>query len=104
MTEFRMAYHHNVVVKRKKRLIVLMALDSLDELNNHNNNNNDAVSDTTMLRQFVGQYTYIDYRRQDWLDRLLYALPLRGLLQRNDHQIMEELNVPDDVPLYHDIL
>jgi len=98
-----MAYHHNVVVKRKKRLIVLMALDSLDELNTHNNND-DAVSDTTMLRQFVGQYTYIDYRRQDWLDRLLYALPLRGLLQRNDHQIMEELNVPDDVPLYRDIL
>jgi len=103
MTEFRMAYHHNVVVKRKKRLIVLMALDSLDELNTHNNDD-DAVSDTTMLRQFVRQYTYIDYRRQDWLDRLLYALPLRGLLQRNDHQIMEELNVPDDVPLYRDIL
>jgi len=95
MTEFEMAYHHNVAVKRKKRLIVLMALDSLDELNTHNNNN-DAVSDTTMLRQFVGQYTYIDYRRQDWLDRLLYALPLRGLLQRNDHH-------DDDVPLYHDI-
>ena len=78
MTEFEMAYHHNVAVKHKKRLIVLMALDSLDELNNHNND--DAVSDTTMLRQFVRQYTYIDYRRQDWLDRLLYALPLRGLL------------------------
>ena len=94
-----MAYHHNVVVKRKKRLIVLMALDSLDELNTHNNNN-DAVSDTTMLRQFVGQYTYIDYRRQDWLDRLLYALPLRGLLQRNDHQMMADLDVRNNVPLY----
>ena len=28
MTEFDMAYHHNVAVKRKKRLIVLMMLDS----------------------------------------------------------------------------
>jgi len=104
MTEFEVAYHHNVAVKRKKRLIVLMALDSLDELNTHNNNddnnNDDAVSDTTMLRQFVGQYTYIDYRRQDWLDRLLYALPLRGLLQRNDHQMMADLDVRNNVPLY----
>ena len=107
MTEFEMAYHHNVAVKRKKRLIVLMALDSLDELNDddNNNNNNNAVSGTTMLRQFVRQYTYIDYRRQDWLDRLLYALPLRGMLQLDDHQMLTDLDVPDDddVPLYHDI-
>ena len=114
MTEFEMAYHHNVAVKRKKRLIVLMALDSLDELNdddddddnNNNNNNNNAVSDTTMLRQFVRQYTYIDYRREDWLDQLLYALPLRGLLQRNDHQMMMtniDVQDDDDVPLYQDI-
>jgi len=105
MTEFEMAYHHNVAVKRKKRLIVLMALDSLDELNNHNNDD-DAVPDTTMLRQFVRQYTYIDYTREDWLDRLLYALPLRGLLQRNDHQMMMtniDVQDDDDVPLYQDI-
>jgi len=90
-----MAYHHNVAVKHKKRMIVLMALGSLDELNN-----NDVVSNTTMLRQFVRQYTYIDYTRQDWLDRLLYALPLRGLLQRNDDQMMVNLDVQDNVPLY----
>jgi len=98
-----MAYHHNVAVKRKKRLIVLMALDSLDELNNHNNN--DAVSDTTMLRQFVSQYTYIDYRREDWLDRLLYALPRHGLLHLDDHQMMANIDGQDDgdVPLYQDI-
>jgi len=103
MTEFEMAYHHNVAVKRKKRLIVLMALDSLDELND----DDEAVSDTTMLRQFVGQYTYIDYARQDWLNRLLYALPLRGLLQRNDHQMVagfDDHADDDDVPLYQDIL
>jgi len=95
MTEFEMAYHHNVAVKHKKRMIVLMALGSLEELNN-----NDVVSNTTMLRQFVRQYTYIDYTRQDWLDRLLYALPLRGLLQRNDDQTMVNLDVQDNVPLY----
>ena len=95
MTEFEMAYHHNVAVKHKKRMIVLMALGSLEELNN-----NDVVSNTTMLRQFVRQYTYIDYTRQDWLDRLLYALPLRGLLQHNDDQTMVNLDVQDNVPLY----
>jgi len=54
MTEFDMAYHHNVAVKRKKRLIVLMMLDRPTDLHD-----NDA-SDTATLRQFLRQYTYID--------------------------------------------
>jgi len=82
MTEFEMAYHHNVAVKRKKRLIVLMALDSPNDLYV------DDVSDTAVLRQYLRQYTYIDYTANDWLDRVIYALPLRGLLQqRNDDQL-----------------
>ena len=88
MTEFDMAYHHNVVVKRKKRLIVLMMLDRPTDLYD-----NDA-SDTATLRQFLRQYTYIDYTTDDWLDKLLYALPLRGLLQNNDDE---------DVQLIRDI-
>ena len=65
--------HHNIVVKRKKRLIVLMALDRPNVLYD-----NDA-SDTAALRQ----YTYIDYKEEDWLDKLLYALPLHGMYQAN---------------------
>jgi len=80
MTEFDMAYHHNVAVKRSKRLIVLMMLDSPTDLYD-----NDA-SDTVTLRQYLRQYTYIDYPADDWLDKLLYALPLRGLLQNNEDQ------------------
>jgi len=80
-----MAYHHCVGVKRKKRLIVLMALDNPTDLDDNN------VNDSTMLRQFIRQYTYIDYTRDDWLDKLLYALPLRGLLQRNDDQEMADM-------------
>jgi len=83
-----MAYHHIVVEKRKKRLIVLMMLDSLDELNAN------AASDTAALRHFLSQYTYINYTVEDWLDRLLYALPVHGLLQRDDND-----NPDDDVPL-----
>ena len=76
MHEFDVAYHHNVMVKRKKRLIVLMALDRPSAVYD-----NDA-SDTAALRQFLGQYTYIDYTTDGWLDKLLYTLPLRGLLQK----------------------
>ena len=77
MTEFNMAYHHNVVVKRKKRLTALMMLDNPTDLYDNED------SDTT-LRQYLGQYTYIDYKADDWLDKLLYALPLHGLLQSNE--------------------
>ena len=70
MQEFDVALHHNVMVKRKKRLVVLMALDSPTDLYA------DDASDKAALRQ----YTYIDYMADDWLDNLIYALPLRGLL------------------------
>jgi len=96
MFEFETAYHHNVVEKRKKRLIVLMALDSLNDLDAND------VSDTTVLRQFIRQYTYIDYSREDWLDKLLYALPLRGLLQPIDDQNMMA-DIGDDIPIIQDI-
>jgi len=75
MYEFDVAYHHNIMVKRKKRLIVLMALDRPSSVYD-----NDA-SDTAALRQYLSQYVYIDYTADGWLNKLLYALPLRGLLQ-----------------------
>jgi len=50
-----------------------MSLDSPTDLYD------DDASDTAALRQYLRQYTYIDYTAQDWLDRLLYALPLCGM-------------------------
>jgi len=44
----------------------------------------DGSSHTASLRQYLRQYTYIDYTADDWFDKLLYALPLRGLLQHNE--------------------
>jgi len=76
MHEFDIAYHCNIVVKRKKRLIVLMALDNPTDL--YDNDASNAVA----LRQYLRQYTYIDYTADDWLDKLIYALPLRGLDQQ----------------------
>ena len=76
MHEFDIAYHCNIVVKRKKRLIVLMALDNPTDL--YDNDASNAVA----LRQYLRQYTYIDYTADDWLDKLIYALPLRGMDQQ----------------------
>jgi len=78
MREFDMAYHHNVAVNRRKRLIVLMMLENPTDLYANN------AADMATLRQYLRQYTYIDYLADDWLDKLLYALPLRGLLQQNE--------------------
>ena len=84
MHEFDVAFHHNIVVKRRKRLIVLMALDSPTDLCD-----NDA-SDTAALRQYLRQFTYIDYTADDWLDRLLYALPLHGMDQQETRSDYED--------------
>jgi len=77
MHEFDVAYHHNVLVKRKKRLVVLMMLDRPTDLYD-----NDA-SDAATLRQYLRQYTYIDYTAHYTTlhDKLLYALPVRDMDQ-----------------------
>jgi len=93
MTEFDMAYHHNVAEKRAKRLIVLMMLDNPNDLYA-----NDA-SDTATLRQFLRQYTYIDYTADDWLDKLLYALPVRGLLQLNDDHNDDDVQLVENIEM-----
>jgi len=104
-----MAYHYNVAVKRKKRLIVLMMLDNPAELYNNDaprnarnpdGDNDDDDDDTATLgatlRQYLRQYTYINYLADDWLDKLLYALPLRGLLQHNEDRNHNGDNDDDD--------
>ena len=57
-----------------------MSLDSPTELYD-----NDA-SDTATLRQYLRQYTYIDYKADDWLDKLFYALPLRGMSCQRENE------------------
>jgi len=91
MAEFNMAFHYHVVEKRKKRLIVLIMLD-----NPKTRLDADDASHAATLRQYVRQYTYIKYPADEWLDRLLYALPLRGLLQHNDENREAGLSNEDD--------
>jgi len=52
-----------------------MALDSPTELQAN------KAPATLALRQYLRQYTYIDYTADDWLDKLLYTLPLHGMNQ-----------------------
>jgi len=97
MHEFEIALHHNIVVKRKKRVIVLMALNNADEFCSIED------SDTAVLRQYLRQYTYIDYTTtdNDWLDKLLYTLPLNGMdhIQLNDdHEGFDPVD-DDTIPL-----
>jgi len=79
MQEFDVAFHHNIMVKRKKRLIVLMALDRPTALYD-----NDA-SDKAALRQYLRQYKYIDYTTDGWLEKVLHALQLRGPFQHSEN-------------------
>jgi len=58
-----------------------MALDSPTVLYD-----NDA-SDMVELRHYLRQYTYIDYTADDWLDKLLYALPVLGMGQEEHPNI-----------------
>jgi len=85
MHEFDVALYHNITLKRKRRLIVLMMLD-----NPAASLNADTDTGKDTLRQYVRQYTYIDYKAADWFDKLLYALPLHGMagLARDDDTLL----------------
>ena len=87
MHEFDMSLHHNIATKHSRRLIVLMAVDSLDDLQTAAD---ESSTDLTVLRQYLRQYTYIDYRKTDWLDKLLYALPVNGMLMSCEEESDED--------------
>jgi len=53
---------------------------------------NDA-SDTAVLRHYLRQYTYIDYTADDWLDKLIYALPLHGMNQQQPLSADDDENI-----------
>lgn len=83
MHEFELALHHNVTFLRKKRLVLLMLLnnpvDIVDVLGSYS------------MRLYVRHHTYIDGNASDWVDRLLYALPTKGIA---DNQYVLQENMP----------
>ena len=74
---------------RKKRLVVLMTLDSprtaiddvVDELSSGDGSSRGG---SESMRHYLRHYTYIDYTADDWFDRLVYALPLNGMLKHRE--------------------
>ena len=81
--EFNAALHRCLQLG-KKRLIVLMMLDEPEVLVELAVTGCECDSSRAALRQYLRQYTYIDYRAADWLDRLSYALPINSMLDNCD--------------------
>lgn len=69
--EFELALHHNVTFLRTKRLVLLMMLDNPVDVVD--------VLGSYCMRLYVRHHTYINGNASDWMDRLLYALPTRGI-------------------------
>jgi len=57
-----------------------------------------VASGTAILCHYLRQYTFIDYTTGDLLDRLLYTLPLHGMLCDNQDRYSD-----DDVQLIQDV-
>jgi hypothetical protein len=91
MREFDIALHHNITVLRKKRLIVLMRLPNPSAISGRasesSQDDNGIAIDCSLvtysLRLYLSQYTYVDCSANDWFTRLLYTLPLTGLLNKS---------------------
>lgn len=82
MREFELALHHNVTTLQKKRLILLMMMDNplttIERL------------ESEALKLYIRHYTYIDYKAEDWFNRLLYALPVNGMAQLAREDAVDE--------------
>jgi hypothetical protein len=93
MHEFETAYHHYTCVVRKKRLVLLVTLenplitvsDSDDDRETCDNRIN-----LDSLRQYLRHYTYIDCNVSDWFVRLLYSMPMKGMLEQQEQQQQEQ--------------
>lgn len=87
MREFEIALHRNVTVLRKKRLVVLMKTSIQ---NGDCEIENESSTVTLSLRQYLRQYTYVDCSANDWFTRLLYTLPINGMLQKGNDDVAGE--------------
>jgi hypothetical protein len=78
LSQFDMAFNHNVLTLRKNRIIVMTMFD---------NQSAAALQDraTDCLRQYMRMYACVEYGKDNWLDRVLYALPLKGMMQPIQH-------------------
>jgi hypothetical protein len=86
MTQFNIAFNHNLLTLRKNRLIVMTMFD--------NQSAAAALQDraTDCLRQYMRMYACVEYGKDNWLDRVLYALPLKGMMQPIQHSQSDDVD------------
>ena len=78
LSEFDMAFNHNIINLHKNRLIILLNLDI--------DSSTPSTSGSECLRQYLRQYSCVNYQEDsDWFNKLLYALPVRGMLLNEEH-------------------
>ena len=78
MEEFRQA-HYRDLHQKKRRLVVLMVDPSVMEMEEM----------STELRDYLSQYTYIEYESESWKDRLMYAMPVNRM-GKDEVSVQEE--------------
>ena len=87
MHEFEVSLHHNITVLHKKRLVVLMKFPNPLALCRSHRVEEDAGAGSSLvtdsLRQYLRQYTYIDLTSKDWINKLFYALPVKGMITKS---------------------
>lgn len=83
MTEFNLAFQHYITTFHKNRVILVMMLDS-PSTRLAANDGERVDLDMESLRQYIRQYTYIDYKARNWMDRMMYCLPINGMLRGNN--------------------
>jgi hypothetical protein len=92
---------------RKKRLIVLTTIDdpmaAIGRGDIPSNTHNDSAGnrkqfDMELLRQYLNQYPCINYNRAEWIDKLLYCLPITGMLRQRPRMVEQFVDL-DDTPL-----
>lgn len=101
--QFNLAFQHWLTTVRKNRVIVVMMLDDPSASLATGNAEDASSADLEPLRQYVREYTYIDFKVRDWLDRLLYYLPTEGMLRndvdRNSDHVLLQPSAEDDTSL-----
>ena len=93
MHEFDIAFHQYLCVLRKKRLIVVVMMDdplaTIASICNRERSTENSL-DFDSLHQYLSRYTYIDFKADDWFDKLLYALPVNGMLSTQTQQQQQQ--------------
>jgi hypothetical protein len=87
MAQFNMAFSHSVLTLRKNRLIVMTMFDNQSAAALHDRESN-------CLRQYMRMYACVEYDKDNWLNKMLYALPLKGMMQPIQHSQSDDID-PD---------